>query len=756
MPLVYPLRPMLVPPRLTAEPGAADDLSSSPHKWTFAHSTPALRGPTSPLALVDGCAIDGQGQSPQWSETDFPPLHGFNELMQHSARWIEPREIPEVDEHSEKATSDSPSSLSVQPATPVPPRQSNSVGGEDTQGDSTNPDRHVQELTIPPTPEYSVSPLTPITPRTGSSFPRTPQSAYMRGPGVRVNDGSLVEVENANTVTPRKGAYYGYHAHGGEEVSPAEERYLDPLTVFVGGLEMFGPHAWDEGRLWELFGKYGEVENVQLVKPPNKKSAFSFVRFRSAEASSRAVAAEHNRIHDGRQIRVQLRDTNHQRSPWKLMRGRGRINNFAPPPRLYSETSGEAYGTGHPPPFHYSEQRNNPGDHGDRMSPSNHGLSSVGSADSMVTADSATVFGDPSDPKALSSNHADSLRGSGQLDIQRSQSANTHPSASTTPSSMGYPPPAGPMPQYTMPPMGYFPPQWMHAYPSSYPYAVPFMPGYMGFAPPMPQGSNSGEVAAAMQPGYRPYPPPNGEYTQHHGYPPLVSHVGTQPPLRATGFIQGEHDTLIPVYQPEALTQYMSETSQNAPIPGRQNESRHPTPPAYPPTASAGSQPTPVWQPYPHMSMYPYVYHPPPMLPHHGQAPVNAAHPGPAYNGWAPTPYPVSQGPQMHGSQAPASHPPQLHLTPPPYGIPTPVSAQAPPHRLPPTSPRYPSQQAYGPQNSTPGAKRYSRRDGFAGNGGRPGNFNNRSLSQGNRPGARRSPNHDQGYQAMWRPNVHS
>lgn len=34
-----------------------------------------------------------------------------------------------------------------------------------------------------------------------------------------------------------------------------------------------------------------------------------------------------------------------------------------------------------------------------------------------------------------------------------------------------------------------------------------------------------------------------------------------QPPLHATGFIQGEHGTLIPVYQPDALSEYMSGTS---------------------------------------------------------------------------------------------------------------------------------------------------------------------------------------------------
>lgn len=257
-----------------------------------------------------------------------------------------------------------------------------------------------------------------------------------------------------------------------------------------------------------------------------------------------------------------------------------------------------------------------------------------------------------------------------------------------------------------------------------------------------------------------PYPAPNGEQTQAYGYPPMVPHVGTQPPLRATGFIQGEHDTLIPVYQPEALNQYMSGTSHGVSLSSRQNESPQSAPPVHAPlatTASTGSQTAPVWQPYSHMPMYPYVYHPPPMVPHPGQPPMNAAHPGSTYNGWVPvpvpSPYPAAQAPQGQASQAPGHPPLQHHPTPPPYGIPTPpvsATSQGPPHRLPPPSPGYPHQQAQGPQNYPTGPKHYSRREGFTGNGRRPANFNNRSLSQGSRPGMRRSPEHGHGNQAMW------
>lgn len=44
-------------------------------------------------------------------------------------------------------------------------------------------------------------------------------------------------------------------------------RDLDPTTIFVGGLEMDGPYAWDENKVMGVFGKYGEVVDVKVVKP---------------------------------------------------------------------------------------------------------------------------------------------------------------------------------------------------------------------------------------------------------------------------------------------------------------------------------------------------------------------------------------------------------------------------------------------------------------------------------------------------------
>lgn len=67
-------------------------------------------------------------------------------------------------------------------------------------------------------------------------------------------------------ITPFK----GYDAHEKsmymDEMSRIE-RVLDPTTLFVGGLEMFGPGAWDEEKVSNYFQKFGGLESVKLVRP---------------------------------------------------------------------------------------------------------------------------------------------------------------------------------------------------------------------------------------------------------------------------------------------------------------------------------------------------------------------------------------------------------------------------------------------------------------------------------------------------------
>lgn len=83
---------------------------------------------------------------------------------------------------------------------------------------------------------------------------------------------------------------------------------VDPSTLFVGGLEMFGPNAWDDGKVRKCFEKYGALESVKFVRPcelslwappssahatsDSSCSAFAFVKFRSIDGPTRAIQAE--------------------------------------------------------------------------------------------------------------------------------------------------------------------------------------------------------------------------------------------------------------------------------------------------------------------------------------------------------------------------------------------------------------------------------------------------------------------------------
>lgn len=102
---------------------------------------------------------------------------------------------------------------------------------------------------MPPTPELGRSPITPKTP--GSLFPDTPTSY----------------------ISDFQDSFKGYHQKDGKENmryygdTAAGERELDPTTLFVGGLEMYGPHAWDQEKVRSFFARFGGLEHVTFVRP---------------------------------------------------------------------------------------------------------------------------------------------------------------------------------------------------------------------------------------------------------------------------------------------------------------------------------------------------------------------------------------------------------------------------------------------------------------------------------------------------------
>jgi hypothetical protein len=104
-----------------------------------------------------------------------------------------------------------------------------------------------QDVDIPPTPEFGRSPLTPKTPQ----FPQTPNTGNF-------ND-DFKTLSFNGPLSKAKDPYFGDAVAGEGEV--------DPTTIFVGGLEMYGPTAWDEAKVHAFFSKFGGVENVKVVRP---------------------------------------------------------------------------------------------------------------------------------------------------------------------------------------------------------------------------------------------------------------------------------------------------------------------------------------------------------------------------------------------------------------------------------------------------------------------------------------------------------
>lgn len=91
-----------------------------------------------------------------------------------------------------------------------------------------------------------MSPITPKTP--GSLFPLTPTNSVgdLHGPSFK-----------GHGIKER--THYAGEGHA--------DRDIDPTTLFVGGLEMFGPGAWDEDKVKNFFSRFGGLESVKVVRP---------------------------------------------------------------------------------------------------------------------------------------------------------------------------------------------------------------------------------------------------------------------------------------------------------------------------------------------------------------------------------------------------------------------------------------------------------------------------------------------------------
>lgn len=213
---------------------------------------------------------------------------------------------------------------------------------------------------------------------------------------------------------------------------------------------------------------------------------------------------QHNRIYDGRQIRVQLRDNNPQRNPWRLNRMRDRVPHFAPPPRHGGQGEFQGDPSFGPPmrswgsciqeqrPRTRLEQDAHPykpfQPQGDFTKGSIHHVGG-----NTVTHDSPPTM--------------QNLYGG-----LRAPSASTSVSVSPPPSVAGSQPAMSTSFSH-QPGVGFYAPQpWLHSYPP-YPYTFPMVPSYMGYQP-------SNANATSGQNGNTP-----PAMVQHGGLPPSGSKV---------------------------------------------------------------------------------------------------------------------------------------------------------------------------------------------------------------------------------------
>ncbi|KAI0275047.1 hypothetical protein BC834DRAFT_27703 [Gloeopeniophorella convolvens] len=375
---------------------------------------------------------------------------------------------------------------------------------------------------------------------------------------------------------------------------------LDPTTIFVGGLEVHGRCTWDEQRLRRVFGQYGEIDEIKLVRPAQKKSAFAFVKFNNSRSSSQAVLAEHNRIYDGRHIRVQIRDSTVQRFPgWKTNGKPKQGRPFSPRHQL-------SFKAMDPPVEHHLRSHN-------------------GIPPTIPGPGEGTMVIPPCSPNGSTPARLDTAGHSSENACMPSIPSHASSLTVANVSSMVYPP---------LPPPGFYAPApwFMHPYPYGPPQFVPSYP-QMPLAPAV---VNMGDPGRAAAPGsmYQPIPhysmyslplPPPPPRQQSE----MNDTSERRAPLQPTGFIESEQG-LIPVYAPEALNEYIARNGphQNSPEAG-------PRPPGNPKAVVDHKLPQPI-------GAY-ATYHPPyqtPLAPDNGISiagqPIIVPRPGPtgAAPGW--------------------------------------------------------------------------------------------------------------------------
>lgn len=272
---------------------------SSTSAWTAAHPPPldsACTSQNSELTLVDGTPVPvhhshqrrsheafhlNSVSTAEWTETDFPPLGDLNKIerkLGFGGVWGE-RPGQDVDAVEDEAGNGTASKAVIDPrfVSSLCPHSSpihivdcsypsslpqaiddqvlhtgealgivTSMSGEFPESE-VNSEDNGQDLAMPPTPGLATSPITPKTPP-DQAFPPTP-----------------TDLEHVHVVAGRGLSQFD----GGEKQFGHldGEKVIDPTTLFVGGLEIHGPNAWDDEKVTAFFDRFGGLESVKLVRP---------------------------------------------------------------------------------------------------------------------------------------------------------------------------------------------------------------------------------------------------------------------------------------------------------------------------------------------------------------------------------------------------------------------------------------------------------------------------------------------------------
>lgn len=129
------------------------------------------------------------------------------------------------------------------------------------------------------TPSSTAMPITP-SPMLRSHRPLARQPAefahYTTGTPSDQPQGYQHQHENQNE-------YNQHHMHG----TPGQ---VIADSLFIGGMDM--AYGWTEGKVRDVFSKYGKIENVKIIVKPVEYVGHCFVKYEETSAMARAIKGE--------------------------------------------------------------------------------------------------------------------------------------------------------------------------------------------------------------------------------------------------------------------------------------------------------------------------------------------------------------------------------------------------------------------------------------------------------------------------------